>query len=178
MSHLLKKLEGGDRRSIGRVAEVVGDVSKNTALIEDLVDGLFVKDPVVRMRAADALEKVTEKHPEYLQPYKAKIISLAATTGQQELRWHVAQMAPRLNLTSKETAKVTDILFDYLHDQSNIVVTFALQALADFATQNCTLRPRVLNVLEKFIQTGSPAVKNRAKKLLAQLKDIEENQSG
>jgi len=173
MSQLLKKLQGGDRRSIGRVAEVVSDVAKNTALIEDLVKGLFVKAPVVRMRAADALEKATANHPEYLQPYKTKIIALAAISGQQELRWHLAQMAPRLNLTSKETAKVADILFDYLHDKSNIVVTFALQALADFALQNHALRFRVLDELEKFIQTGSPAVKNRGKKLLAQLNGID-----
>ena len=44
MSQLLKKLEGGDRRSIGRVVEVVSEVSNNTALIEDLIDGLFVVD--------------------------------------------------------------------------------------------------------------------------------------
>jgi hypothetical protein len=173
MRHLLKKLEGGDRRSIGRVAEVVRAVSENKALIEDLVQGLFVKNPLVRMRAADALEKVTAKHPEYLIPHKSKIIMLAATTDQQELRWHIAQMAPRLNLTSKETTKVTNILFDYLHDKSNIVVTFALQALADFAINNNTLRLRVMDVLEKIIQTGSPAVKNRGKKLLAQLTDID-----
>ena len=171
MSNLLKKLAGGDRRSIGRVAEVVGDVSENAALIEDLVDGLFVEDPVVRMRAADVLEKVTVNHPEYLQPYKTKMLMLAAKTGQQEVRWHIAQMVPRLSLTSKEFNRVVDILFDYLGDKSNIVVTFSLQALADLATQNNSLRIRVLGVLEQLTQTGSPAVKNRGKKLLAQLNE-------
>jgi hypothetical protein len=61
-------------------------------------------------------------------------------------------------------------LFDYLQDKSNIVVTFSLQALADFAADDEKLRPRVLGVLKELTQSGSPAVKNRGKKLLQKLK--------
>jgi hypothetical protein len=169
MKNLLKKLEGGDRRSIGRVEEVITEVLANSQLIKILIDGLFVDSPLVRMRAADALEKISSDHPQYLKPFKKKIIRLAAQTEQQEVRWHVAQMITRLHLTPKEKSTMTDILFDYLHDKSNIVITFSLQALADFAAQDKTLRPRVIKVLNNLIQTGSPAVKNRGKKLLARL---------
>jgi hypothetical protein len=64
------------------------------------------------------------------------------------------------------------ILFDYLQDNSKIVVTFALQALADFATEDKNLRPRTISVLQKLSKTGSPAVKNRGKKLLVKLQNI------
>jgi hypothetical protein len=58
MKNLLKKLEGGDRRSIGRVEEVINDVLTNSQLIKVLVDGLFVDNPLVRMRVADALDQI------------------------------------------------------------------------------------------------------------------------
>jgi hypothetical protein len=172
MHRLLLKLEGGDRRSIGKVEEVVNEIFKNSALFNVLIEGLFVEDPVVRMRAADAIEKITLDRCEYLQPYKRRIIKLAAETRQQEVRWHIAQIMPRLHVTPKEKAKVVKILFDYLQDNSKIVVTFALQALADFATEDKKLRPRTINVLEELSKTGSPAVKNRGKKLLVKLQNI------
>jgi len=172
MNRLLRKLEGGDRRSIGKVEDVVNAVLKNSALFKVLIDGLFVEDSVVRMRAADAIEKITLDHSEYLQPHKRRIIKLAVETKQQEVRWHIAQIMPRLHLTPKEKTKVVDILFDYLQDKSKIVVTFALQALADFATEEKKLRFRVICALEDLSKTGSPAVKNRGKKLLGKLQNI------
>jgi hypothetical protein len=173
MDTILRKLEGGDRRSIGRVDEVVTEVIKNSAFFKELIGGLFVEDPIVRMRAADAIEKITLDHTQYLQPHKRKIIQLAEVATQQELRWHLAQIIPRLGLTPKEKIKVVNILFDYLQDKSNIVVTFSLQALADFAADDKKLRPRVMGVLKELTQTGSPAVKNRGKKLFQKLEKSE-----
>lgn len=58
-NEILSNLRGGDRRSIGKVGEVVGAVQKKPDLFKDLVAGLFEADPVVRMRAADAMEKIS-----------------------------------------------------------------------------------------------------------------------
>jgi hypothetical protein len=74
MSHILKKLEGGDLRSIGRAEEVVGDILENPALFGEVFDGMLSEDPRVRMRSADALEKVSSRHAEYLQPLKGRLI--------------------------------------------------------------------------------------------------------
>lgn len=169
MSNILLKLKGGDRRSIGKVSEVVRAVHKNPDLFKDLVSGLFDPDAIVRMRAADAMEKISSDNPEYLKPFKDKLIRLAGETRQQELRWHLAQMMPRLRLTSKETSALADIFFDYLKDSSKIVVTFAMQALSDLAMNNADLCDRVVGAIEKLTQTGSPAIKSRGKKLRMQL---------
>ena len=172
MHALLKKLEGGDRRSIGKVREVMEDVRKTPSLIAVLIDGVFLDDPIIRMRAADAAEKISSDHPEYLQPFKQKLIKLSGQTTQQEVKWHIAQILPRLELEAREKKTITKNLFMYLNDKSKIVVTFALQALADFAENDEKLRSRVIPVLEEFIRTGSPAIKARGKKLLARLKSI------
>ena len=166
---ILSKLRGGDRRSIGKVGAVVTAVLKKPELFKELVTGLFDADPVVRMRAADAMEKISLNHPQFLQPFKTELIHLAQQTPQQELRWHMAQMIPRLELTPEETASVTEIFFDYLKDKSKIVVTFAMQALADLTIKKPDITARVIRAIEKLTQTGSPAIQSRGKKLLVQL---------
>jgi hypothetical protein len=74
MHPLLRKLDGTDRRSIGRVDEVVADVLAKPRLFGIVFDGMLHNNPVVRMRCADAVEKITCRHPEYLLPYKKKLI--------------------------------------------------------------------------------------------------------
>jgi len=169
MTDLLSQLRGGDRRSIGRVSTVVAAVQKRPALFKDLVSGLFDDNPAVRMRAADAMEKISSDDPQLLQPYKKQLIRLAQRTQQQDMRWHLAQMLPRLQLTAKETAAVTDIFFDFLNDRSKIVVTFAMQALTDFALIKGQASDRLIRAMENLTQTGSPAIQSRGKKLLPKL---------
>jgi hypothetical protein len=176
MANILSKLRGGDRRSIGKVSEVVAAVQKKPDLFKDLVTGLFDEDPVVRMRAADAMEKISLDNPQSLQPFKTELIRLAQQTQQQELRWHTAQMVPRLKLTPKETATVTDIFFEYLNDKSKIVVTFAMQALSDLALKRVEASARVIRAIEKLSRTGSPAIQSRGKKLLLKLKKLSQKE--
>jgi hypothetical protein len=63
----------------------------------------------------------------------------------------------------------TEIFFEYLNDKSKIVVTFAMQALADLAIKKPDITARVIRVIEKLIQTGSPAIQSRGKKLLPKM---------
>jgi hypothetical protein len=176
MTKILSRLRGGDRRSIGNVAEVVAAVRKKPDLFKDLVTGLFDEDPVVRMRAADAMEKLSLENPQSLKPYKTELIRLARQTQQQELRWHMAQMIPRLKLAPKEAETVTDIFFDYLRDKSKIVVTFAMQALSDLALKKGAGSARMIRAIEELTRTGSPAIQSRGKKLLPKLKTLSQKE--
>lgn len=169
MSSPLDKLGGGDRRSIGRSEEVVADVLADPTLFEALFAGLTHADPVVRMRAADAVEKITATRPDLLPPHQMALLDIGRAATQQEVRWHVAQLLPRLALTAEERDEAVALLVDYLDDTSRIVQTFALQALADLAAQDATLRPRVRALIEAQLATGSPAVKSRGRRLLKQL---------
>ena len=55
-------------------------VSKDPGLFPQLIAGLWSEDPLVRMRAADAAEKVTRENHEFLQPYKKELLGLMAET--------------------------------------------------------------------------------------------------
>lgn len=171
MHPLLQKLDGTDRRSIGHVDEVVTEILAEPRLFGIVFDGMLHNNPVVRMRCADAVEKITRRHPEYLLPYKTNLIEEIANIEQQEVRWHVAQLFSRSALNREERRRVHDILSRFLSDESKIVKTFAMQALADIAEQDAELRSPILKRLEALMRTGSPAMQSRGRKLLARLKN-------
>lgn len=169
MHELQEKLTGGDRRSIGRADEVVAQVLNDPALFEVVFNGMLVDDLLVRMRCADAAEKITAEHPEYLRGYEERLINQVAGIDQQEVRWHVAQMLSRLEMSDEERALAVEILLGYLNDDSKIVKTFSMQTLADFAERDPNLRPQVMSLLKQLAETGSPAMKSRGRKLLGRL---------
>jgi hypothetical protein len=144
-------------------------VSETPELFPELMAGLWSEDPLVRMRAADAAEKVTRKNPELLQPYKGELLGLMAETDQQELRWHLAAMVPRLLLNAKQRNLATSLLVGYLDDRSSIVKAFALQGLADLAQDDPSIRPGVIEILRQATRTGTAAMKARSRKLLLRM---------
>ena len=168
MHPLLQKLEGGDRRSIGRSNEVVWDVLKEPSLFPVLIEGIGLEDPVVRMRAADAIEKVSLERPEHLLPYKKQLMALAASAEQREIQWHMAQILLRLNLDHKEHIAVVKTLLTYLSGNSSIVNTFVMQAFADIAKADKQLRPSLLVHIRELTATGTPAMKARGRRLLVE----------
>lgn len=168
--NILNKLKGGDLRSIGRADEVEKDILKNPNLFKDVFEELFSKNPVIRMRSADVLEKVSFKHPAYLQPHKSKLINKVSKTKQQEVRWHLAQMFSYLKLTRKEQNQIIKILTAWIGtEKSNIVKVFSIQTLADFAEENNELKPKVIKIIKEAMKSNTPSITGRGKKLLKEL---------
>jgi len=167
VTSLLNKLKGGDLRTIGRANEVAAQVLKSPHLLPELFEGLFHQDACVRSRSADALEKVSARHPDWLQPYRNRLLRDVAPIDQKEVRWHVAQILGRLRLTPTQSRKAVRLLRHYLkRSNSQIVKVSALQALADLAEHDHQLRPGVARLVRDALKTGSPSLKARARKLL------------
>src|SRR5580700_5849490 len=163
---LAAMLSGGDRRSIGRSNAAVKLVLQQPARLSELMECLWGEDPVLRMRAADAAEKVSAKKPRLLDRHKAELLGLLAESEQIELRWHLAAMVPRLHLTPAERQRAVTALHHYLNDRSSIVKTSALQGLADLAQDDAALRGKVKQLLEDAVQSGTSAMRARARNLL------------
>ncbi len=159
-------LAGRDRRSIGRANEIARLVLRHPRRFRELIACLWDENPVVRLRAADAAEKVSAKKPRLLDPHKAELLGLLAEAEQIELRWHLAAMIPRLRLTPSERRRAAETLQHYLNDRSSIVTTFALQGLTDLAQNDVGLRTQVKHLLEEALQSGTPAMRARARHLL------------
>jgi len=170
---IIALLGGGDRRSIGRSEHVAVLVSKKRELFPKLLECLWSTDPLLRMRAADAAEKVTRKNPEWLSPHRKELLGLLAEAKQQEVRWHLAVMVPRLPLSTRERQLAVSILNSYMVDPSSMVKTFALQGLADLAEDDPSIRPTVIESQREATRNGTPAMKARSRKLLRHLDHTE-----
>lgn len=168
---VLKKLAGGDFRSIGNSDTIVDETLANPTLFPDVYSGLLHDDPLIRMRAADAVEKITRQKPKLLQRFKKVLLESVAYIEQQEVQWHVAQLIPRLKLSRRDMPKVRSVFDAYLKTTpSNIVRVMSLQALADLALQGKIERNHIARKIEEYAdRVGTPSVRARSKKLLKQL---------
>ena len=119
------------------------------------------------MRAADAIEKISRQHVEELQSYVGTLPGLFEEDEQQELRWHLAVILPRLKLDASGRRRTGQALQQCLTAKSSIVKTFALQGLSDLAAQDPTLLPWVIDVLRTAERSGTPAMKARSRKLIS-----------
>lgn len=166
MHALLKSLSGGDRRSVGESDRAVTIVQGQPELISVLFQGVESPDPVLRMRCADAIEKVTARSPGLLGPYKTVLLQRLSRVEQPEVRWHVAPMLARLRLSAAEERSVLDLLLGYTNDRSSIVRTMAMQALVEIALRSPRHLPETRRHIEELMASGTPAMKARGRKLL------------
>ncbi len=171
MADILKKLRGGDRRSIGQADQVVEEVLANTTLFEPVFQGMTHEDPVVRMRASDVIEKVTRVRPELLAGFCSRVIDLLKTGQQQEVCWHLAQIAPRLACQPQERSRLLDLLKGLLSHKSKIVQVSAMEALTALAEETPALTGEVIRLVEAQMASGAPSVTARGRKLLQRLRE-------
>jgi hypothetical protein len=164
---VLALLSGGGCRSVGHSDMVATMVLRQPTLFRRLIEGLWDEDPIVRMWAADGAEKASLKKLELLRPFKAELLGLLAEAKEQELRWYLAQMVPRLSLRARERVHAAAIFRSYLDDRSSIVKTFAMQGLADLAAADESLLPATIELLSRLTRAGTPAMRARGRKLLA-----------
>lgn len=162
-------LAGGDRRSIGHSNEVAALLSVQPERAAELVGCVWDADPLVRIRAADAAENASRRKPELLEAFKTALLSLVGEAVQQEVRWHLAQMVPRLRLTDSERQFVIERLQTYLTDRSSIVKTSAMQSLYELTLGDLELEPMAMEVIRDAVRSGTPAMRARGRKLLRRM---------
>ncbi|MCL4549392.1 MAG: hypothetical protein M1495_12580 [Bacteroidetes bacterium] len=166
-------LTGTDLRSIGKSNEVVQLVTSDPVLFDEVFDGIFHKDKVIRARCADAAEKVGRMFPKYIQKKKMIILKNLQKFEQKEVRWHIAMMLGYIKLTPKEIATVSQYLFKWLSEEKSIIVkVMCMQALADLALKNKKMLKSVRDEIEKQMINGAPAIKARGRHLLKQFEKL------
>lgn len=163
-------LSGGDPRALRGVGAVVelalAEPTRCDELVRCVLDG---DDEIVRMRAADALEKVSRARPPLLGPYVPVLLGTMSTIEQPSVQWHVAQMLGRARLTPSERTRAAWILRRYLDTSSDwIVLNCSLDAMAGLARQDPDLRGTLLGYLHGSMDSGYRSLSSRARKLLAE----------
>jgi len=116
----------------------------------------------------DALEKATRRDAAALQPLRAQLLGPLAASPDKQIRWHVAQLLPRLMLTgaAQKRARASILKRWFDDDESAIVRVNALQALCDLARGEPSLRAETKRRLRAALTDPSAAVRARARKLV------------
>jgi hypothetical protein len=162
---------GGHANSLGRVNEVIESVLNHKLRLNELYECLFNDDPWVRMRAADAIEKVCRVHPDWLLPYIEKFAAELSTSNQPSIQWHLAQMYKQVDLTSEQKRFAIGWLKELLSSKEAdwIVAANAMDTLAAFTKGGSFSVAEMISLLEIQQQHKSKSVVRRANKLLAEL---------
>lgn len=163
---IIELLSQGDKRTVGSVDRVLKILETQPGLVKVVLECLSSADEVLAMHAADCLEKYSRTQPENLQGHVSKLMKLMQVKPQQELRWHLAQILPRLELSSSDME--TAILVwgnDFYNSKSSIVRTASLQAMADIVTKYPLAQSRFNDMLGFALEQGTAAMKARAKHL-------------
>lgn len=164
-------LEPGRRLDAGRVWQVVELIDGQPRKLVELIECLWDENLAVANRAADVLERVTRDNPAQAQRWKGELLGLMAEAEEKKLRWNLALVVPRLQLTILECRRAAAAMRSYLDDPSSIVKTAALHGMADLTRQDSSLLPDVLDLLRVAGRSGTPAMRARSRILLENLEN-------
>lgn len=166
---LLDRLRSADRRTSAPPAGALAAVCADPRLIADLIHALDDDDAIVRRRAADIIEKTTRRHSEWLDPHREVLLNRVATrTDGDDVLCRLIPLVPRLAPTGAAMRRIGKALFALLDGGGRQLQVCAMQALHDLSTGRPRLRARLRTVLERKRDQGSPAVRARARRLLAE----------
>jgi hypothetical protein len=157
----------------GRVLEIARLIAARPRRAARLIELLWDDDPGVASRAADVLERASA-HPSaalgrVMNDYKEALLGLLPDARFIKLRWNLAFVIPRLELTLTEARRAAATLYTFLEDRSSIVKTAALQGLADLTRHDPASVPAVLDLLRIQGRSGTPAMRARSRHLIKRL---------
>jgi len=166
MNTFIKRLSGGDLRSIGGANAIAKQVQSQHQF-DELFEALFHNDRLIVMRAADVVEKITQNKPDYLKSHKKSLLRLLKDAKDKELKWHLVLLISRLQLTKPELGKVWEILSNWVLDsnESRIVRVNSIQALFDLSQQVPELMEDFELKITQLEREEIPSIKARIRKL-------------
>jgi hypothetical protein len=164
---------GRHRLAKGRVCEVAKLVQERPRRLSAVVACLFDEDAGTANRAADVLDRATQRQPRLAARWKSELLGLMAEAQENKLRWHLALTIGRLPLTAAEARKAAGILRGWLDDKSSIVKTTAMQGLADLTRHDPSLLAEAIDTLRILSRSGTPAMRARGRILLKRMERLE-----
>lgn len=166
LTRFQKLLSGGDLRSLGNSNLIISEIRGQNDF-DELFKCLFHESRVVVMRAADAIEKITVQNPSYLTRHKKALLELCNLAKNKELKWHLALLVTRLNLSGKETKIVWQVLSGWIlgKKESKIVRVNSMQALSEIVQKEKRFAESFRLLLTKVEQENIPSLNARIRRI-------------
>ncbi len=165
-------LSGGHPNSLGRTLEVVEIILSDASQLPRLLDCYRSSDEVVRLRTSSVLKRITQQHPQWLQPYIDHLLTEIATIDQASTRWTLATVFHLLEalLTPQQKRRATEIMKANLSEQSDwIVLNRTMETLGTWAQSDTALEKWLLPQLLRLEGDKRGSVSKKAAKMKALL---------
>jgi hypothetical protein len=163
---------GGNKRKINN-QPVIEAVLHDSTRVDELFECIKDEDEYVRMRASDALEKVCRSDPSIVQPLKTRILNEMSVIDQPSVQWHYAQIVDKLQLNSRETAKVIHKLQSNFETYDDwITRNITMEVLGNFALHDEALRVYLVPKLQELTKDRKVSISTRAHKILKKLEIV------
>ncbi len=159
-------LMGNDRRRLRRNHKIIESIH-NQETFDELFSLVFHHERTLVMRAVDAVEKITSRCPEYLQPHKTQLMAVLKSADHKELKWHIAQLIPRLQLNQSELtdAWLTLSYWAQNKNESKIVRVNALRGLFEISRRHTELMDQYKDISASMAHEPIPSIQARLRKL-------------
>ena len=164
MNELLNRLSGGTLASDGDADLVAKDVLQNPTRFNELIEGLYVTNDIIRARTTHALEKISRVYPEWFSLNLKALIEIAEKDKVPFVRWHLAMMFANLSFLGKEVKKIFNILWYLLDDESVFVKSWTISGLCILGRNYPEHKSKILAKLRPLRNYQSAAIRTRAAK--------------
>ncbi|HEV7227812.1 hypothetical protein [Brevundimonas sp.] len=165
-------LSGGRPNSLGRTVEVVEAVLADRARLGELLDCYGSDDPLVRLRASNALKRVEAQRHDWLAPVIDRLLSEVGALDQASAQWTLAQLFGRLaaDMDGDQRRAAEALLRRNLVESDDwIVLNTTIDTLAVWARTDADLRDWLRPHLQRLSRDGRKSLASRASKLAAKL---------
>lgn len=162
----MRLLLGNDLRTIKQNRIVIRSVQDQKSF-DELFKLIFHHERALALRAVDAVEKLTVKRREYLQPHKSQLLLALKSADHKELKWHIAQLVPRLDLDRKEFEDVWHALTHWTRNkkESKIVRVNSLQGLFELLRRNPEFKNDFDKTLASIEHEMIPSIQARIRRI-------------
>jgi hypothetical protein len=144
---------------------------EGAAVCEELVRRLRDRDKAVVERAARTLKKIAEADAGALFDWRKALLKEAFRAVDVRVQWNLSIILGRLQLKGADKALAVELMFERLRHVSGLNRTMAMQALMDLSEQDAALRARVVPIVEEFAESGTAAMRARARRLLGVVRE-------
>jgi hypothetical protein len=169
MNQILEWLSGGDLRSDGMSNEAAEFVLKNPQMFEELFEGLYVTDDVVRGRTADALEKIARTIPDKMVDRLPELIKIAKEDPVPMVKMHLAMIFGHLAIYEEKVSDLVSALLYLLDDESVFTRSWVIVSLCIIGRKYPEECGQILERIEPIQRDRSIAMRTKARKAVGLL---------
>lgn len=156
-----------------RNTEMVADlVYQDPSIYKDLVTIFLRNEEPVSRRAAWIVDEISEKYPEWLQPFVHDIIARLPVFSHDGLKRHSLRILSRYNNIGEEDAgHLISFCFDILLKpfESVAVKVHAMEILHRMSSREPDLKKELAETIEWRLEEESAGFRNRGMKILKRL---------